>query len=71
MGAFETISFKPEFCDGCNDCMTACAQAKAQSDDFVHSRIQIVPSESGFELAMWRKSGDPECVLHCPAAALS
>ena len=71
MGAFETISFKPEFCDGCNDCMTACAQAKAQSDDFVHSRIQIVPSESGFELAMCRQCGDPECVLHCPAAALS
>ena len=71
MGAFETISFKPELCNGCNDCMSACARAKAQSQDFVHSRIQIVPSEGGYELAMCRQCGDPECVLNCPAAALS
>jgi len=71
MGAFETISFRPELCDGCNDCMSACAQAKAQAADFVHSRIQIVPSDAGYELAMCRQCGDPECVLNCPAAALS
>jgi phenylglyoxylate dehydrogenase beta subunit len=71
MGAFETISFRPEHCDGCNDCMTACAQAKAQSADSVHARIQIVPSDGGYELAMCRQCGDPECVLNCPAAALS
>src|SRR3972149_6458684 len=71
MGAFETISFKPEHCKGCNDCMTACAQAKAQSDDHLHSRIQIVPFGEGFELAICRQCGDPECVLNCPAAALS
>ncbi len=71
MGAFDTISFKPELCNGCNDCMSACARAKAQSEDFVHSRIQIVPSEGGFELAMCRQCGDPECVLNCPAAALA
>jgi phenylglyoxylate dehydrogenase beta subunit len=71
MGAFETISFRPEHCNGCNDCMTACAQAKAQSDEFVHSRIQIVPSGGGYELAMCRQCGDPECVLNCPAAALA
>jgi phenylglyoxylate dehydrogenase beta subunit len=51
--------------------MGACAQAKAQSGDFVHSRIQIVPSDAGYELAMCRQCGDPECVLNCPAAALS
>ena len=71
MGAFETISFKPELCNGCNDCMSACARVKAQSGDFVHSRIQIVPSEGDYELAMCRQCGDPECVLNCPAAALS
>jgi phenylglyoxylate dehydrogenase beta subunit len=71
MGAFETISFRPEQCNGCNDCMTACAQVKAQSDEFVHSRIQIVPSEGGYELAMCRQCGDPECVLNCPSAALT
>jgi phenylglyoxylate dehydrogenase beta subunit len=71
MGAFETISFRPEQCNGCNDCMTACAQVKAQSDDLVHSRIQIVPSGGGYELAMCRQCGDPECVLNCPSAALS
>ncbi len=71
MGAFETISFKPELCDGCNDCMSACARVKAQSGDFVHSRIQIVPYEGGYELAMCRQCGDPECVLNCPAAALA
>jgi len=71
MGAFDTISFKPELCNGCNDCMTACARAKAQSEDFVLSRIQIVPSEGGYELAMCRQCGDPECVQNCPAAALS
>ena len=71
MGAFETISFRPEQCNGCNECMTACAQAKARSEDFVHSRIQIVPSEGGYEVAMCRQCGDPACVLNCPAAALS
>ena len=69
--AYETIHFKAEACDGCNDCMTACAQAKAQSDDHLQSRIQIVPSGEGFELAICRQCGDPECVLNCPAAALS
>ena len=69
--AYETIHFKAEACDGCNDCMTACAEAKAQSDDHLQSRIQIVPSGDGFELAICRQCGDPECVLNCPAAALS
>ena len=69
--AYETIHFKAEACDGCNACMNACAQAKAHSDDPLHSRIQIVPSADGFELAICRQCGDPECVLNCPAAALS
>jgi phenylglyoxylate dehydrogenase beta subunit len=69
--AFETIAFRNAQCDGCNECMTACARAKAQSDDFVHSRIQIVAADGGYELAMCRQCGDPECVLDCPAAALA
>jgi phenylglyoxylate dehydrogenase beta subunit len=69
--AFETIAFDNAKCNGCNECMTACARAKAQSDDFVHSRIQIVAADGGHELAMCRQCGDPECVLDCPAAALA
>ena len=71
MGAFETISFRPENCNGCNDCMIACAQAKAQSDDAARSRIQVLSSDGSYELAMCRQCGDPECVHNCPAAALS
>ena len=71
MGAYNTISFKPEHCDGCNACMTACATAKAGSDDVVNSRIQIVADGDAFELAMCRQCGDPKCVSNCPAAALA
>ena len=69
--AYETINFKADACDGCLDCMSACAQAKAQTEDHLHSRIQIVPSGEGFELAICRQCGDPECVLNCPAGALA
>lgn len=71
MSAYSTIAFKPEHCDGCNECMTACAGVKAGSTDHVDSRIQIVSSDTGFELAMCRQCGDPKCVAVCPAAALS
>ena len=54
--AYETINFKADACDGCNDCMTACALAKALSDDQLQSRIQIVPSGDGFELAIGQSS---------------
>ncbi len=71
MGAYNTISFKPEHCDGCNACMTACATTKAGSADIAHSRIQIVADGESFELAMCRQCGDPKCVSNCPAAALA
>jgi Fe-S-cluster-containing dehydrogenase component len=59
-------------CDGCGDCMTACATVKTGTDDKTRSRIQIVGSESdGFELALCRQCGDPKCVTVCPAAALT
>jgi phenylglyoxylate dehydrogenase beta subunit len=71
MGAYNTIAFKPEHCDGCNACMTACATVKAGSADVINSRIQIVADGDSFELAMCRQCGDPKCVANCPAAALS
>lgn len=76
---YNTITFNPDKCDGCGDCMRACSQAKADSDDIVHSRIQILASDdlagdagkTAIELAMCRQCGDPKCVSNCPAAALS
>jgi ferredoxin len=35
MGAYNTIAFDPSKCDGCGDCMTACATAKTGSDDII------------------------------------
>ncbi len=71
MPAYNTISFKPELCDGCNACMSACATAKTGSAEIINSRIQIVADAGGFELALCRQCGDPKCVANCPAAALS
>ena len=71
MTAYNTIAFKPEHCDGCNACMTACATVKAGSADIVNSRIQIVADGDAFELAMCRQCADPKCVANCPAAALA
>jgi len=51
--------------------MTACAQAKAQSDDLAYSRIRILPNGSGVELALCRQCADPICVMNCPAGALT
>lgn len=73
--AFSTIAFDPAKCDGCGDCMTACAQAKTGTDDVARSRIQIVgrgyTTEKAFELAMCRQCADPKCVQVCPAGALA
>ena len=69
--AFNTIAFDAAKCDGCGDCMTACAQAKTGSNDKKRSRIQIVGSENDFELALCRQCGDPKCVSVCPAGALT
>lgn len=71
--AHNTIAFRPEKCDGCGDCMTACAQAKAGSDDLAHSRITITTNAitDSFELALCRQCGDPKCVMNCPSGALT
>jgi phenylglyoxylate dehydrogenase beta subunit len=69
--AYNTISFKSDHCDGCNACMTACAEVKGGGSDLRNSRIQIVPDmESRFELAMCRQCAEPKCVAECPAGAL-
>jgi phenylglyoxylate dehydrogenase beta subunit len=53
--------------------MTACAQAKAKTDDQRYSRIHILPKTNGdgVELALCRQCADPICVMNCPSGALS
>ncbi|MFA6314360.1 MAG: 4Fe-4S dicluster domain-containing protein, partial [Sterolibacterium sp.] len=72
--AYNTLAFKPEHCDGCNACMTACVEVNNVGSDLLNSRIQIVADQDnaggGFELAMCRQCGDPKCVANCPAGAL-
>jgi len=71
--AYSTIAFRAEYCNGCGDCMTACARARAGSDSPLRSRIQVLAGDDGnrFELALCRQCADPECVQSCPAAALT
>jgi phenylglyoxylate dehydrogenase beta subunit len=73
--AYNTIAFKPELCDGCNACMTACAEVKGGAGDLRNARIQIVANQAdvgtGFGLALCRQCGDPKCVANCPAGALT
>jgi len=70
--SYDTITFNADLCDGCNDCMTACAEAKTGAGDIVNSRLQVVAGDDGrFELALCRQCGDPKCVMNCPAAALA
>jgi phenylglyoxylate dehydrogenase beta subunit len=71
--SFETIQFHAERCNGCGECMTACAQAKSGTRDPVQSRIRILPDTEGhaYALVLCRQCGDPKCVMVCPSAALS
>ncbi|WP_025917449.1 NADH-dependent phenylglyoxylate dehydrogenase subunit beta [Herminiimonas sp. CN] len=74
--AYNTIAFKADLCDGCNACMTACADVKGGSSDasnpLKNARIQIVADEAdGYGLALCRQCGDPKCVSNCPAGALT
>ena len=70
--SYNTIAFYPERCDGCNDCIEACAQIKACSTDPIHSRIKVVgdSEEGSFGVALCRQCGEPRCVMDCPAGAL-
>ncbi len=72
--SFNTIAFRSELCDGCGDCMTACAEAKSGTRDPAQARIRILPSlEAGAapDLALCRQCGTPDCATHCPAGALT
>ena len=72
MSAYNTIAFDAAKCDGCGQCMTACATAKTGTTDALRARIQIGGSaEAGYELALCRQCGDPRCVAVCPAGALT
>ncbi len=73
MSAYNTLAFDASLCDGCNLCVTACAETKSGSPDPVQARIQILPPANGEApgLALCRQCGDPECAKSCPAAALS
>jgi len=71
--SYSTIAFYPEKCDGCNDCVEACAQIKSGTVDPKHSRIKVVKDtdEGLFGLALCRQCGEPLCVMDCPSGALS
>ncbi len=71
--SYHTIAFYPQKCNGCNDCIEACARINTGEVSPAHSRIAIVKdSEDGsFGLALCRQCGEPRCVMDCPAGALS
>jgi phenylglyoxylate dehydrogenase beta subunit len=71
--AFNTLHFRAARCDGCGDCMLACAQAKSGSNDLSQARIRILPGgeRGSYELALCRQCADPICVMNCPAGALA
>lgn len=71
--SYPTIAFDPQKCNGCNDCMNACALINANTADVVHSRISIVkdPQKETYGLALCRQCAEPRCVTDCPAGALT
>lgn len=70
---FSTVQFHAARCDGCGDCMRACAQAKSGTADLAQARIRILPDTAAgkFELALCRQCADPICVMNCPSGALA
>ena len=70
--SYNTIAFYPEKCNGCNDCVEACALIKTGSKDQRHSRIKVAEDSGNgfFGLALCRQCGEPGCVMNCPARAL-
>jgi phenylglyoxylate dehydrogenase beta subunit len=71
VSGFNTIAFRGEKCDGCGECMAACARAKTGSDDVAGARLQVLADNGAFELALCRQCADPRCVANCPAGALA
>jgi Fe-S-cluster-containing dehydrogenase component len=68
-GAYNTIAFDAAKCDGCGDCMTACATAKFGSTDTRRSRIQIVRSGSAASAA--RPVSSSRCAASAPTPSAS
>ena len=70
--SFNTLQFRAERCDGCSECMRACAQVKSGTTDVAHSRIRILPdaADGPYQLALCRQCADPICVMNCPSGAL-
>ena len=70
--AFNTLQFHSSKCNGCGDCMLACAQTKSGTLDLAQARIRILPdiADGTGQLALCRQCADPICVMNCPAAAL-
>ena len=72
MPAYNTIAFRADRCNGCGNCMNACARASTASGTTRRARLEVLADDTGrFELAMCRQCADPDCVQSCPAAALS
>jgi len=71
--SYHTIAFHADKCDGCRECELACARAKADSENPVHSRVRVSSDEGlkEFGLALCRQCAQPHCVMNCPAGALS
>lgn len=71
--AFNTIAFTAAKCDGCGDCMIACATAKTGTGDPSRARLAIIPGsgDARHELALCRQCATPRCVMVCPAGALA
>lgn len=71
--AYNTLVVYPEKCNGCGECEKACAKAKADSTDIVHSRIKILKNleDDFFGPVVCMQCGEPNCVKSCPAGALT
>ena len=69
--SYSTIAFDPDKCDGCGDCLKACASQFDEKSNIEHSRIQIdQEGENKFGVAVCRQCAEPECVQNCPVGAL-
>lgn len=70
--SYSTIALYPAKCDGCNDCMKACASLHDSAGAIEHSRIQISKNgDDGFDIALCRQCAEPDCVQNCPVGALT
>lgn len=70
--SYATIAFHPDKCDGCDDCVKACAACFDDQENLAHARIRLSRDEDGrFGLGLCRQCGEPECVRNCPMGALS